>query len=61
MSTLVDLYNGLLKYDNNDIVIVIDDNNSIWFYGRQVAQILKYKKFKKRYSFRFAKFKKLNY
>jgi prophage antirepressor-like protein len=43
MSTLVDLYNGLLKYDNNDIVIVIDDNNLIWFYGRQVAQILKYK------------------
>ena len=43
MSTLIDLYNGLLKYDNNDIVIVIDDNNSIWFYGRQVAQILKYK------------------
>jgi prophage antirepressor-like protein len=43
MTTLIDLYNGLLKYDNNDIVIVIDENNSIWFYGRQVAQILQYK------------------
>ena len=43
MSTLIDLYNGLLKYNNNDIVIVIDDNNLIWFYGKQIAKILKYK------------------
>jgi prophage antirepressor-like protein len=43
MATLIDLYNGLLKYDNNDIIIVIDDTNMIWFYGRQVAKFLEYK------------------
>lgn len=43
MATLIDLYNGLLKYDNNDIVIVIDENNLIWFHGKQIAKILNYK------------------
>jgi len=41
--TLVDLYNGILKYNDKDVVIVIDNDNQIWFYGRQVAKILNYK------------------
>jgi prophage antirepressor-like protein len=44
MSTLIDLYNGLIKYNDNDIVIVIDNMNLIWFYGRQIAKILGYKR-----------------
>ena len=43
MATIIDFYNGLLKYNDNDIVIVIDDMNFIWFYARQIAKILKYK------------------
>ena len=43
MSSIVDIYNGILKYNNSDIVIVIDDNNEIWFYAKQVAKILGYK------------------
>ena len=43
MTSLVDIYNGVLKYNDSDIVIVIDDNNEIWFYAKQVAKILGYK------------------
>jgi prophage antirepressor-like protein len=43
MSSIVDIYNGLLKYKNNDIVIVIDDTNIIWFYAIQICKILEYK------------------
>lgn len=43
MSELIDLYNGLLKYNNNEIVIVIDDDNMLWFYAKQIAKILEYK------------------
>lgn len=43
MSSLIDLYNGLLKYNNKDIVIVVDPDMIIWFYGKQIAKILKYK------------------
>jgi prophage antirepressor-like protein len=32
-----------LKYDNNDIVIVIDNLLNIWFYGAQISKILEYK------------------
>lgn len=46
MTTLIDLYNGILKYNNNDIVIVIDDNDTIWFYGKQVADLLEYKSYR---------------
>jgi prophage antirepressor-like protein len=42
MITLVDLYNGLLKYNNKDIVIVIDELMNIWFYAKQIAKILEY-------------------
>ena len=43
MSSLIDFYNGLLKYNNKDIVIVIDEYFTIWFFAKQILNILKYK------------------
>ena len=43
MSSFVDFYNGLLKYDDNDIAIVVDEDLNIWFYAKQILDILKYK------------------
>jgi prophage antirepressor-like protein len=47
MTTLESIYNGVLKYQNNDIVIVIDADNMIWFYATQVCKILEYKSARK--------------
>src|SRR5437879_5284128 len=43
MASIIDIYNGLLKYNDNDIVIVIDNFLNIWFYGTQISKILEYK------------------
>lgn len=43
MSTIIDIYNGLLTYDDKDIVIVIDENVMLWFYAKQITKILNYK------------------
>ena len=43
MSSLIDVYNGIIKYNNKDIVIVIDENIMIWFYAKQITDIFKYK------------------
>ena len=43
MSELIDLYNGVLKYNGNEIIVVIDDDNILWFFGKQIAKILDYK------------------
>lgn len=43
MTTLIDIYNGILKYNNNDIVIVVDEHNMAWFYAKQIIDILEYK------------------
>lgn len=44
MSELIDLINGIIKYDNKKIIIVIDEDQIIWFYAKQIAKILEYKK-----------------
>ena len=43
MTSLVDIYNGSLKYNDSIIVIIIDDNIEIWFYAKQVAVRIGYK------------------
>jgi prophage antirepressor-like protein len=43
MTSNIDIYNGILRYDNNDIVVVIDDDYNVWFYAKQILNILKYK------------------
>lgn len=47
MTTLLDLYNGVLHYNDKDIAIVIDDDNMIWFYATQICKILEYKSINK--------------
>jgi prophage antirepressor-like protein len=44
MSELIDLINGIIKYDNKTIIIVIDEDQIIWFYAKQITKILEYKK-----------------
>ena len=43
MATLINIYEGILKYKNSTIVIVIDDQNEIWFYAKHITNILEYK------------------
>ena len=43
MSSFVDIYNGIINYKGSKIVIVIDQNNTPWFFAKQIAKILKYK------------------
>jgi prophage antirepressor-like protein len=43
MSTLINVFDGILKYDNDEIIIIIDNKNDVWFYGKQIVKILEYK------------------
>jgi prophage antirepressor-like protein len=42
--TFVDIINNLLKYDDQEIIILFDDSLNLWFSGNQVAKILEYKR-----------------
>lgn len=44
MSSLIDAYNDILKYNGNEIVIIIDQNEIIWFFANQIAKMLEYNK-----------------
>jgi acyl-CoA synthetase (AMP-forming)/AMP-acid ligase II len=37
------IINGIIKYDNHDIVVIVDENGTAWFYGRQICKMLGYK------------------
>lgn len=41
-NTLIDIFNNLLSYNDNKIIIVIDNNNIPWFSASDVAKILGY-------------------
>ena len=43
MNNIIDIYNNILKYDNNIINFVIDKNNIIWFKFLSISKLLKYK------------------
>jgi prophage antirepressor-like protein len=43
MNTIIDLYNKLLVYDENNISFIIDKTNTIWFKLADVTDILQYK------------------
>jgi hypothetical protein len=34
MTKIINLYDGVLTYNDNKIIIVVDDNDMIWFYGK---------------------------
>ena len=43
MNNIIDIYNNILKYDNNIINFVIDKNNIIWFKFLTISKLLNYK------------------
>jgi prophage antirepressor-like protein len=43
MNTIIDIYNEILFYNNNEINYIIDINNIIWFKFISISKILEYK------------------
>ncbi len=41
--TLIDIYNNILKYDDTEITVIVDDKNIPWFSAISVATLLGYK------------------
>jgi len=44
---IVDIYENILDINGNEILVLIDNNNKIWFSIRHILQILEYKNVKK--------------
>jgi len=42
MSVIIDIFNNLLKYNEKQIIIIIDINNNIWFKTKDILIILGY-------------------
>ncbi len=47
MSVFIDIFNNLLKYNEQNIFIIVDTNNQIWFKLKDVLKMLDYKNLKK--------------
>jgi prophage antirepressor-like protein len=47
MSIIVDIFNNLLKYNKQNIFIVVDKYNQIWFKLKDILKLLKYTNLKK--------------
>lgn len=43
MTELIDFYNGIIKFNGTNVEIIIDPDNTIWFYGNKIAKLLGYK------------------
>jgi prophage antirepressor-like protein len=39
-----DINDILLKYSGKEILVVLDNNNKVWFNATQICNILKYKR-----------------
>jgi prophage antirepressor-like protein len=46
MNSIIDIFNNLLIYNNNEINILLDTDNNIWFKFISIAKILNYKSIK---------------
>ena len=42
MNSLIDIQNNLLKYNDNEIIIILDDKYEPWFSSSSVATVLEY-------------------
>ena len=42
MSSIIDVFENLLKYNNKEVFIILDINNDIWFKMKDVLTILDY-------------------
>ena len=40
--TLIDIFNNIIKYNNNEIKVIVDDRDNIWFCAKDVARLLEY-------------------
>ena len=47
MSSIIDVFENLLKYNNKEVYIVLDINNEIWFKMKDVLKVLDYSNLKK--------------
>jgi prophage antirepressor-like protein len=47
MSSIIDVFENLLKYNNKEVFIVLDVNNEIWFKMKDILKILEYSSIKK--------------
>ena len=47
MSFIIDIFENLLKYNDKEVFIVIDNDNVIWFKMRDVLRLLGYSTVKK--------------
>ena len=47
MSSIIDTFENLLKYNNKEVFIVLNVNNEIWFKMKDVLKILEYSSIKK--------------
>jgi hypothetical protein len=43
MNTILDIYNSVLKYNNNNINFIIDFDGNIWFKFINITNMLNYK------------------
>jgi hypothetical protein len=43
MNTILDIYNSVLKYNNNEINFIIDFDGNIWFKFINITKMLNYK------------------
>lgn len=44
ITSVIDLYNNILKYNNDSVIVIIDGNGDPWFSAGDIARILGYKK-----------------
>jgi anti-repressor protein len=44
MASIVDIFNDILKHKGEQIIIVIDSDDMIWFYAKNVMNVLGYDK-----------------
>ena len=42
MSSIIDVFENLLKYNNKEVFIVLDINNEIWFKMKDILKVLDY-------------------
>ena len=47
MSSIIDVFENLLKYNNKEVFIILDVNNDIWFKMKDILKVLEYSSIKK--------------
>lgn len=47
MSSIIDIFENILKYNDNEVFIVLDVHNDIWFKMKDVLRLLEYSNLKK--------------